>query len=134
MRCSLPTWPERRVRSAEPGGRRRHASDRNGSSQEAAVLVRAKDLRGDLHTHTDLTDGIVSLEGMIAAAEARGYEYYAVTDHAPNLVMQRMTDEKMLDAARPSCARSRTPPAWPCCTAASSTSRPTAAWTGTRTS
>ena len=33
---------------------------------------------------------------MVAAAEARGYEYYAVTDHAPNLVMQRMTDEKML--------------------------------------
>ena len=61
-----------------------------------AGLVRMKDLRGDLHTHTDLTDGIVSLEGMIAAAGARGYEYYAVTDHAPNLVMQRMTDEKML--------------------------------------
>jgi DNA polymerase (family 10) len=59
-------------------------------------LIRTEDLRGDLHTHTDLTDGIVSLEGMIAAAEARGYEYYAVTDHAPNLVMQRMTDEKML--------------------------------------
>ncbi|HEY6492652.1 MAG TPA: PHP domain-containing protein, partial [Trebonia sp.] len=50
----------------------------------------------DLHTHTDLTDGIVSLAGMVAAAEARGYEYYAVTDHAPNLVMQRMTDQKML--------------------------------------
>jgi histidinol phosphatase-like PHP family hydrolase len=60
------------------------------------ALVRVADLRGDLHTHTDLTDGIVSLAGMIAAAEARGYEYYAVTDHAPNLVMQRMTDEKML--------------------------------------
>jgi histidinol phosphatase-like PHP family hydrolase len=60
------------------------------------ALVRTEDLRGDLHTHTDLTDGIVSLQGMIAAAEARGYEYYAVTDHAPNLVMQRMTDEKML--------------------------------------
>jgi PHP domain len=59
-------------------------------------LVRVADIRGDLHTHTDLTDGIVSLAGMIAAAEARGYEYYAVTDHAPNLVMQRMTDEKML--------------------------------------
>jgi histidinol phosphatase-like PHP family hydrolase len=59
-------------------------------------LVRTEDLRGDLHTHTDLTDGIVSLEGMVAAARARGYEYYAVTDHAPNLVMQRMTDEKML--------------------------------------
>jgi histidinol phosphatase-like PHP family hydrolase len=60
------------------------------------ALVRIEDIRGDLHTHTDLTDGIVSLEGMITAAEARGYEYYAVTDHAPNLVMQRMTDEKML--------------------------------------
>ncbi len=59
-------------------------------------LIGIADVRGDLHTHTDLTDGIVSLEGMIAAAEARGYEYYAVTDHAPNLVMQRMTDEKML--------------------------------------
>jgi DNA polymerase (family 10) len=67
-----------------------------GAAEEAAILVRGKDLRGDLHTHTDLTDGIVSLEGMIAAAQARGYEYYAVTDHAPNLVMQRMTDEKML--------------------------------------
>jgi DNA polymerase (family 10) len=33
---------------------------------------------------------------MIAAAGERGYECYAVTDHAPNLVMQRMTDEKML--------------------------------------
>jgi histidinol phosphatase-like PHP family hydrolase len=59
-------------------------------------LIRTEDLRGDLHTHTDLTDGIVSLPGMIAAAEQRGYAYYAVTDHAPNLVMQRMTDEKML--------------------------------------
>jgi histidinol phosphatase-like PHP family hydrolase len=67
-----------------------------GAAEAAAALVRGKDLRGDLHTHTDLTDGIVSLEGMIAAAEARGYEYYAVTDHAPNLVMQRMTDDKIL--------------------------------------
>jgi histidinol phosphatase-like PHP family hydrolase/predicted flap endonuclease-1-like 5' DNA nuclease len=59
-------------------------------------LIRTEDLRGDLHTHTDLTDGIVSLEGMVEAARARGYAYYAVTDHAPNLVMQRMTSEKML--------------------------------------
>ena len=58
--------------------------------------VRTKDLRGDLHTHTNLTDGVATLDEMVAAASARGYEYYAVTDHAPNLVMQRMTDEKML--------------------------------------
>ena len=59
-------------------------------------LIRSQDLRGDLHTHTSLTDGVASLEDMVAAAENRGYQYYAVTDHAPNLVMQQMTDEKML--------------------------------------
>jgi DNA polymerase (family 10) len=64
--------------------------------KQVPSLVRDKDLRGDLHTHTNLTDGVASLEDMIAAAEKLGYEYYAVTDHAPNLVMQRMTDEKIL--------------------------------------
>jgi DNA polymerase (family X) len=59
-------------------------------------LVRVDDLRGDLHTHTDLTDGVASLETMADAARRRGYEYYAVPDHAPDLIMQRMTDEKML--------------------------------------
>jgi DNA polymerase (family 10) len=63
---------------------------------EIPRLVRQNDLKGDLHTHTDLTDGVASLEDMVAAAVRRGYEYYAITDHAPNLVMQRMTDEKML--------------------------------------
>jgi DNA polymerase (family X) len=59
-------------------------------------LIQVSDLRGDLHTHTNLTDGIESLETMVAAARDRGYSYYAVTDHAPDLVMQQMTDEKML--------------------------------------
>jgi acetyl-CoA acetyltransferase family protein len=58
--------------------------------------VTDNDIRGDLHTHTNLTDGVASLADMIAAAETKGYAYYAVTDHAPNLFMQRMTDEKML--------------------------------------
>jgi DNA polymerase (family 10) len=63
---------------------------------ELPVLVTEPDVRGDLHTHTDLTDGVATLEEMVAKAQSRGYEYYAVTDHAPNLFMQRMTDEKML--------------------------------------
>jgi DNA polymerase (family X) len=63
---------------------------------ELPVLVTEADLRGDLHTHTNLTDGVASLTDMLEAAAARGYAYYAVTDHAPNLFMQRMTDEKML--------------------------------------
>jgi DNA polymerase (family X) len=60
------------------------------------ALLQVDDIRGDLHTHTNLTDGVSSLEDMLAAARARGYEYYAVTDHAINLPMQRMTDAKML--------------------------------------
>src|SRR5215472_16188121 len=63
---------------------------------ELPDLVTVNDLRGDLHTHTDLTDGTASLEAMVAGAAARGYSYYAVTDHAPNLFMLRMTIEKML--------------------------------------
>ncbi len=63
---------------------------------ELPDLVSAAEIRGDLHTHTNLTDGVASLADMVAAARARGYAYYAVTDHAPDLVMQQMTTEKML--------------------------------------
>ncbi|MEV7325424.1 DNA polymerase/3'-5' exonuclease PolX [Streptomyces sp. NPDC093970] len=67
-----------------------------GLRGELPDLVTEADLRGDLHTHTDLTDGLAPLEEMAAAAARRGYAYYAITDHAPDLVMQRMTDERML--------------------------------------
>jgi DNA polymerase (family 10) len=63
---------------------------------ELPRIVTLDDVRGDLHSHTSLTDGQASLEDMVTAARASGYEYYAITDHAPNLVMQRMTDEKIL--------------------------------------
>jgi DNA polymerase (family X) len=59
-------------------------------------VITQKQIRGDLHTHTDLTDGLASLEDMLETAATFGYAYFAVTDHAPNLYMQRMTDEKML--------------------------------------
>ncbi|UGQ10809.1 DNA polymerase/3'-5' exonuclease PolX [Yinghuangia sp. ASG 101] len=67
-----------------------------GLRGELPDLVAESDLRGDLHTHTDLTDGLSPLADMVAAAAERGYAYYAVTDHAPDLAMQRMTTEKML--------------------------------------
>jgi DNA polymerase (family 10) len=63
---------------------------------ELPTVVELKDLRGDLHTHTDLTDGLSPLEQMVETAAGNKYAYYAITDHAPNLYMQRMTDEKML--------------------------------------
>jgi DNA polymerase (family X) len=63
---------------------------------ELPMVIQERQIRGDLHTHTNLTDGLAPLETMVRAASSRGYAYYAVTDHAPNLFMQRMTDEKML--------------------------------------
>jgi DNA polymerase (family 10) len=79
-----------------PPMREDHGEIEAAARGEIPRLVRQNDLKGDLHTHTDLTDGVASLEDMVAAAVRRGYEYYAITVHAPNLVMQRMTDEKML--------------------------------------
>ncbi|WP_181806243.1 DNA polymerase/3'-5' exonuclease PolX [Streptomyces shenzhenensis] len=67
-----------------------------GLRGELPDLVTEADLRGDLHTHTDLTDGLAPLEEMAEAAARRGYAYYAITDHAPDMAMQRMTDERML--------------------------------------
>jgi DNA polymerase (family 10) len=45
-------------------------------------LVTEADLKGDLHTHTTLSDGRSSLEDMARAAQKRGYRYLAVTDHS----------------------------------------------------
>ncbi|WP_049927470.1 DNA polymerase/3'-5' exonuclease PolX [Halopiger goleimassiliensis] len=45
-------------------------------------LVEREEIRGDLHTHTEWSDGNTSIEAMVEAAEARGYDYYAVADHA----------------------------------------------------
>lgn len=62
---------------------------------ELPELVEAGDLRGDLHVHSRWSDGTASLEELLQAAEARGYEYLAVTDHSQALAMARG-----LDAAR----------------------------------
>src|SRR5690349_11572292 len=46
-------------------------------------LLEIGQIRGDLHTHTDWSDGKATLEQMVAAARARGYGYMNVTDHSP---------------------------------------------------
>ena len=59
-------------------------------------LVSMEDIRGDLHSHTKLTDGRASLEEMAEAAKARGHEYLAITEHSKRLAMTRGLDEKRL--------------------------------------
>ncbi len=63
-------------------------------------LVTREDVRGDLHTHTEWSDGNNTIEEMVAAAEERGYEYYCVSDHAegPGVVGgMGLTDEEILE-------------------------------------
>jgi DNA polymerase (family 10) len=45
-------------------------------------LLEEGDVRGDLHTHTDWSDGDYTIAEMVEAAAERGYDYHAVTDHA----------------------------------------------------
>jgi len=45
-------------------------------------LITVKDMKGDLHCHTTLSDGRQTLEQMVDAARGRGLEYLAVTDHS----------------------------------------------------
>jgi len=45
-------------------------------------LIRLEDIRGDLHSHTTLSDGRNSMREMAEAARDRGYEYLAITDHS----------------------------------------------------
>ncbi|MEW6665262.1 MAG: DNA polymerase/3'-5' exonuclease PolX [Thermodesulfobacteriota bacterium] len=48
-------------------------------------LVEPQDIRGDLHVHTDWSDGGDTIEEMARAARRRGYRYIAVCDHSQSL-------------------------------------------------
>ena len=47
--------------------------------------VELEDIKGELHLHTRYSDGACSIEEMVAAAIARGYQYMAITDHSESL-------------------------------------------------
>ncbi|HEV8142914.1 MAG TPA: DNA polymerase/3'-5' exonuclease PolX [Methylomirabilota bacterium] len=78
----------------------------NGGEIEAAragqlpSLVTTADLRGDLHAHTDWSDGRHPLDRLIAAAEARGYEYVIVSDHSKSTAIANGLDVDALRAQR----------------------------------
>jgi len=59
-------------------------------------LVEFADLRGDLHAHTTATDGRSPLEDMVAAAEALGFEYLAITEHSRRQTMAHGLDPERL--------------------------------------
>ena len=59
-------------------------------------LVTVEDICGDLHIHSDWTDGTASIEAMAAAAQALGYEYMALTDHSRRVAMAHGLDPSRL--------------------------------------
>lgn len=61
-------------------------------------LITYANLRGDLHMHTTATDGENTLEEMVAAAQARGWEYIAITDHSQRVSVARGLDGTRLRA------------------------------------
>lgn len=60
------------------------------------TLLEQKDIKGDLHIHTNWSDGIDSIEDIALAAKAMGYKYIAITDHSKSLKIAKGLDEKRL--------------------------------------
>ena len=70
------------------------------AAQEGRIpaLLREDDLRGDLHLHSDWSDGSDPIDKMVEAAAALGYEYMALTDHSPSLVVANgLSPERLAD-------------------------------------
>lgn len=59
-------------------------------------LVTVEDMKGDLHMHTDATDGKDALGEMVRAASERGLAYVAITDHGPRVTMAHGLDRRRL--------------------------------------
>ena len=59
-------------------------------------LIEYSDMRGDLHTHTDWSDGAHTLNEMVATAKSRELEYYAITDHSVSSSVANGLDQKRL--------------------------------------
>lgn len=64
------------------------------SSEEE--IIELADIKGDLHMHTTWSDGAHSIEEMVEACRARGYQYMAITDHSQYLkVANGLTPERL---------------------------------------
>jgi DNA polymerase (family 10) len=61
-------------------------------------LVTIDDIRGDLHAHTKASDGKNTLREMARAAQDRGYEYLAITDHSKSQSVAGGLDEDEIEA------------------------------------
>jgi len=59
-------------------------------------LVQESDIKGDLHVHSKWSDGTSPIEEVARAAQKRGYQYIAITDHSKSLRIAHGLDESRL--------------------------------------
>lgn len=65
---------------------------------ELPELIIPEDIRGDLHLHTNWSDGADSIEELVRAAKAWGYDYIAITDHSKRVTIANgLTAERLLE-------------------------------------
>lgn len=76
------------IQEALAGDIPRYLADLRGAAEPAASELRAL-LRGDLHCHSEWSDGLTPIDLMVGAARALGHEYLALTDHSPRLRVAR---------------------------------------------
>lgn len=69
-----------------------------GLNGKIPKLIDMKDIKGDLHVHTKMSDGSHTLDELIEAARSKGYEYIAVTDHSKGLGVARgLSEERLME-------------------------------------
>ena len=67
------------------------------SRQAIPSLVELEDIRGDLHCHTNESDGRDPLATMVDAARAKGYEYVGITDHSAGRgIANGLSEERLI--------------------------------------
>ncbi|MEE9592688.1 MAG: DNA polymerase/3'-5' exonuclease PolX, partial [Thermoplasmata archaeon] len=65
---------------------------------ELPDLITVDDLQGDLHVHTNWSDGHDTLEAMVGAAQAKGYAYVGISDHSQSLyIAGGLKEEEVLE-------------------------------------
>jgi DNA polymerase (family X) len=69
------------------------------------ALVERADLRGDLHTHSDWSDGVHPIEAMADAARRLGYSYQVLTDHSQSLAIAHGLEPDRVELQRTIIAR-----------------------------
>ena len=72
------------IQQALAGGVPDYLAELRARYAPAASALRSA-LRGDLHCHSDWSDGTTSIATMAAGARALGHSYLALTDHSPRL-------------------------------------------------